>query len=429
MNSGLTEIFVSALMAGAMLWIIGKYLDIFLLKKPLKASTMFVWGLYFIYQFYAEYGKGNGSIFMLLLNVGLIFFVCFLGYEGSVFTKLFHTILICAIGALMEMMTYFCLQFLLPSHTVVFNSFGSVLSKFLFIILIILLNMKLGNYSKKRLPAKYIAMLLVIPVASVFIANDIFLLDNEAGSIRSMLSFSLLLAINCFIFEICQRIYENMETEHENIVFAQQLELMSKHTDQQKQMYERQREFRHNIKNYCIGLRVNIEHDDRDKALDMLDHMLDVGKPEEEILVNSGNDLIDSLINYKYYEAKKYNIQVETDILIPVEIPKVGYGDLTIILGNLIDNAIEAAAICQKVRMVNIVIEVKRNELIIDIRNTYEKEPCMDKQGEFMTGKADGEKHGFGIKSVKKAVEKYDGNVAFDMKEGVFEAVVIINLG
>ena len=79
--------------------------------------------------------------------------------------------------------------------------------------------------------------------------------------------------------------------------------------------------------------------------------------------------------------------------------------------------------------MVNIVIEVKRNELIIDIRNTYEKEPCMDKQGEFMTGKADGEKHGFGIKSVKKAVEKYDGNVAFDMKEGVFEAVVIINLG
>ena len=182
-----------------------------------------------------------------------------------------------------------------------------------------------------------------------------------------MLSFSLLLAINCFIFEICQRIYENMETEHENIVFAQQLALMSKHTDQQKQMYERQREFRHNIKNYCIGLRVNIEHDDRDKALDMLDHMLDVGKPEEEILVNSGNDLIDSLINYKYYEAKKYNIQVETDILIPVEIPKVGYGDLAIILGNLIDNAIEVAAICQKVRMVNIVIEVKRNEMILDI--------------------------------------------------------------
>lgn len=75
MNSSLTEIFVCALMAGAMLWIIGKYLDIFLLKKPLKASTIVVWSLYFIYQFYAEYGKGNGSIFMLLLNVGLIFYL------------------------------------------------------------------------------------------------------------------------------------------------------------------------------------------------------------------------------------------------------------------------------------------------------------------------------------------------------------------
>lgn len=83
MNSGLTEIFVSALMAGAMLWIIGKYLDIFLLKKPLKASTMFVWGLYFIYQFYAEYGKGNGSIFMLLLNVGLIFLSAFWDTRGA----------------------------------------------------------------------------------------------------------------------------------------------------------------------------------------------------------------------------------------------------------------------------------------------------------------------------------------------------------
>lgn len=428
MNSSLAEIFVSILMAGLMIWIIGKYLDIFLVRKKWQIWSFLMWGMYFVYQFYAECRKGNGSAFMLLLNVVLIFLVSAVGYLGNVWVKLLYIVLICVIGALIEMVTYFCLLFLLPSHTAAFHLFGSVISKMLSIILIILLNMKLGKYSRKRLPQKYIAVMLLIPIADIFIAYNIFFLDNETGSIRSTLSLTLLLFINCFVFEICQKLYESMEVEHENAIFVQQLELIKKHSEEQKEIYERQKEFRHNLKNYCIGLRVSIEHDEKEEALRMLDKIVVQGEPTGENFIDTGNDLIDTLVNYKYAVAKKYGIDVTADILVPDAISKVDCGDLSVILGNLIDNAIEAAKECERDKRIVISMGVTRGELVIDICNTYDKEPKTDRQGNFLTGKEDRGNHGFGIKSVQKAVKKYDGNVLFQTKEGIFEATVIINI-
>ena len=428
MSNTLTELLVSALMAGAMLWIIGKYLDIFLGRKRWQIWTVLMWGIYFVYQFYTECGKGEGSIFMLILNIFLIFGISLVSYSGNVGSKLLYTVLVCVIVTLIEMVTYFCLNFLLPSHTVLFNSFGTVISKLLSIIFVIFLDVKLEKFSKHRLPGKYIAVLLIIPIACIFIAYNIFFLDNEAGSIRSTLPFTLMLFINCFIFEICQKLYENMEVEHENAIFAQQLELITKHTEEQKRIFDKQKEFRHNLKNYCIGLRVCIEHNEKEKALDMLDKILAQGEPTRETIVDTGNTLIDTLINYKYSVAKKYGINVATDVLVPETIPKVDCGDLSIILGNLIDNAIEAAKERVDNKKIDISIGIRRGELVINICNTYEKEPKTDKQGNFVTGKEDYENHGFGIKSVKKAVEKYDGNIIFQIKEGVFEAITVIKI-
>lgn len=428
MSNNLTELLVSALMAGAMLWIVGKYLDIFLGRKRQKIWALFMWGLYFVYQFYAECGKGEGSLFMLISNIFLIFGISLVSYSGNIGSKLLYTVLVNVIVALIEMVTYFCLNFLLPSHTVLFNSFGTVISKILSIIFVILLDMKLEKFSKHRLPGKYIAELLIIPISCIFIAYNIFFLDNEAGSIRSTLSFTLMLFINCFIFEICQKLYENMEVEHENAIFAQQLELITKHTEEQKRIFDIQKEFRHNLKNYCIGLRVCIEHNEKEKALDMIDNIMTQGEPTRETIVDTGNALIDTLINYKCGVAKKYGIDVVTDVLVPETIPKIDCGDLSIILGNLIDNAIEAAKARENNKKLDISIGIRRGELVINICNTYEKEPKTDKQGNFVTGKEDCENHGFGIKSVKKAVEKYDGNMIFQIKEGVFEAIAIIKI-
>lgn len=428
MSNMVAELLVNALMAGAMVWIIGKYLDIFLEKKEWQIWAVLMWGIYFVYQFYTEFEKGEGSSIMLLLNVVLTFGISLVCYCGNIGSKLLYSVLVCVIAALIEMLTYFCLQFLLSGNAAAFNSFGSAISKILFIILIISLNMKLKKYSKRNLPGKYIAMLLLIPVASVFIAYNIFFLDNESGSIRSTLSFTLMLFINCFIFEICQKLYENMEVEHENTIFAQQLELITKHTEEQKRIFDKQKEFRHNLKNYCIGLRASIERNEKEKALEMLDKILTQEKPTGEYIVDTGNTLIDTLINYKCAIALKYGIDVIADVLVPETIPKVDCSDLSIILGNLIDNAIEAASECTYNKKIDISIGIRRGELVIDICNTYAKEPRTDKQGNFVSAKKDYENHGFGIKSVKKTVEKYDGNILFQIKKGVFEAIIIIKI-
>ena len=162
--------------------------------------------------------------------------------------------------------------------------------------------------------------------------------------------------------------------------------------------------------------------------LKMLDKILTQEKPTGEYIVDTGNTLIDTLINYKCAIALKYGIDVIADVLVPETISKVDCSDLSIILGNLIDNAIEAASECMDKKKIDISIGIRRGELVINISNTYEKEPKIDKQGNFVTEKENCENHGFGIKSVKKAVEKYDGNILFQIKEGVFEAIIIIKI-
>lgn len=424
MSDFLTEILICVLMSVTMLWIIGKYLDIFLIKKEKHISALLMWTLYFIYQFIAEYKKGNGSAIMIVMNIFLIFGICLVGYSGTIGAKLLYTVLVCVIGALIEMVTYFCLQCLIPSHTVLFNSFGSAISKTISIILVVLLNVKLKQYDKSRLPGKYIAVLMIIPIASVFIAYNIFFLDNEIGSLRSTLSFTLLLFLNCFIFDLCQKLYTNLEVEHENVVFARQLELITKHTREQEQQYDTQREFRHNLKNYCIGLRAKIEHHEIEDALSMIDTIL----MTEDIRgnwINTGNDVIDTLINYKYEIARRYNITMTADINVPSVISEIASGDLAIILGNLLDNAIEAAKECTENKFIDISIGNWRGELIICICNSFKDVPIKDKTGEFISLKRDYENHGFGIKSVKKAVEKYEGNIYFEIKDNKFTAIAI----
>jgi sensor histidine kinase regulating citrate/malate metabolism len=192
-------------------------------------------------------------------------------------------------------------------------------------------------------------------------------------------------------------------------------------------MRQELREFRHNLANYCVGLKAKIAGGEYDEALSMIDDMLDKGMNSKNMIINCGNDLIDSLINYKYGIAQKYKIEFQTEILVPEKLA-VDYGDLAIILGDLIDNAIEAAKECKEERKIEISMGVKKEELVIVIRNTCAKEPLTDKQGNFMTTKKNAEEHGIGLYSVKKVVKKYEGNTSFQVKDGWFEAIIVVGM-
>ena len=101
--------------------------------------------------------------------------------------------------------------------------------------------------------------------------------------------------------------------------------------------------------------------------------------------------------------------------------------DLTTILGNLLDNALEAAKTApDNVRFLNLTVRRINAMLIIKVENGYGNAPKRE-SGNLITSKADKAFHGWGLKSVQTAADRYDGTITTDYKDGVFKSVVTLS--
>ena len=130
----------------------------------------------------------------------------------------------------------------------------------------------------------------------------------------------------------------------------------------------------------------------------------------------TGNFIINSILKEKIKCAREKGISVTYEIQI-ADTFQLERGDMGIILGNLLDNAIEAS---EQVEDPCIFIQMRqRNKsLYLFIENSTRE----SEEKEFVTTKADKKNHGFGLVSVQKTVEKYNGNIQLYRKEGRFIA-------
>lgn len=132
----------------------------------------------------------------------------------------------------------------------------------------------------------------------------------------------------------------------------------------------------------------------------------------------------DAILNAKLYEATAKGISFEYKILCSLE-NRMEDDDMVSLLGNVIDNAIEA---CEHVKgKKRIQFEVKREQayLIFIVKNSIENSVLKDNP-KLKTTKNDKGIHGLGIKSIKKIVEKYDGFVNNDEKDNEFICKIMI---
>lgn len=139
--------------------------------------------------------------------------------------------------------------------------------------------------------------------------------------------------------------------------------------------------------------------------------------------VDTGNFILDGILNYKIQEAATREIWIKAEVKVPTELELSVY-DMNIILTNLLDNSIEAVKGTVDKR-IQIHIMYSKSRLQIKIRNPFEGRRVKEK-GDYITTKADKTKHGYGLKNVGKIVKKYDG--IFDIREEDGEFIVDIVL-
>lgn len=142
-----------------------------------------------------------------------------------------------------------------------------------------------------------------------------------------------------------------------------------------------------------------------------------------EEIIYSANPVVNAILKVKSIKAKEKEIPMQVTTLLPQRV-SVDIGDMGVLYGNLLDNAIEAAmAVEQEKRYVHVESKFQEGRLLLSIKNSKPSGTSSYRQ----TSKKDKIKHGRGIRSVRKVAEKYGGELMLKDQGEHFEAVLLLN--
>ena len=203
-----------------------------------------------------------------------------------------------------------------------------------------------------------------------------------------------------------------------------QNDLVNRHYDEVETMYRKMRGWRHDYHNHMQSVKAYLAMDNLDEArayLDRLEQDLD----DINLLFNTGNINADAILNSKISLAIKKGIQVDYKATVPKELA-VSDIDLCVVIGNLIDNAVEA---CEKVepedQFIRLYIGILRRQLYLSVSNAT-SEVVRKFDEEYITTKRGN--HGHGLKRINNIVDKYDGYINRKNEPGVFVTEIMLPL-
>lgn len=422
------NLLVNGVMLASTLWIVYKYLGILCKKKKWNILSISAWILFAAFQIYVQINSGVASIWTTIISIILVILIALTGYFDRGKIILLEVLLLFVVWSLTEMIVFFCVNMLHQEKTDT-DMIGTVISKIVMIIGVYVFSLIWKKSNNNIIPSKYYLGLLFVPLGSIYIAiNEFYSKNGTKQMISSMLTFSILLLFNIIILEIYSKISENFILEKEKALYTQQINMMAVNTEEQKKVMENFHRERHDLVNKLIVLKNELEYDDKDAVIQNIDKIIQ-NCSIRQIISNSGNKCIDALINVKYAIAKEKGIEFVLKIFIPEDL-LINQCDIGIVLGNVLDNAIEATEKCENAtKTIEIIMGIKKESLVLVVKNPYESLLKTDKAGNLLSTKKDFHRHGYGLSSIKRVVERYSGDVIIEDEDGQFVITITMNLG
>lgn len=407
----------------AAVWIVNRFWGSFFVRKKNSILFVIVNIFYFTFQMARQCNRGNIDIIETIINILLILIIAICGYNCAGKKKYFLLLLFYSIWSLLEEVIFFLLRNIQVEHWSR-NEIGVVISNILMIILVYIISVVWHNRNSEFMPNNFYLFLLLIPIGSIYIAINEFYSKNN--KISSIITISILILFNVVIFEIYIKMNEMFMYEKEKTVYAQQIDIISYNTLEQQKIMEDFHEEKHNLINELIALKGGIEKCDIENVIKNLNKIIN-NCHYVEAVSNSGNSTVDAIINFKYAVAREYGIEFCLKIFIPEELP-IEQCDIGVVLGNAIDNAIEAVRECKnKEKIIEISMGVKKEAWVLVIKNPYEHEIKKDRTGMLLSTKQEKHRHGYGLKSIMRIAEEYQGEAVIDVENGVFSLTLVLN--
>lgn len=366
------------------------------------------------------------SVYLLFFSIML--FICFIKKIGLNFTlKILG--LFCCVTVIFNFLLRFLYVFYDVTQVIFIKRLVVQLSIIIFLKIFIGFILKLIKpyfdflRYNKNLKNIYLITLTLIPLFIVFIIGIAHNIKhgqiNVIGNIILFIFITNVAFIINFMIVVLYLNYNQEIVHNAKLKINYYDELMvqfKKHIDDAKKL-------RHDFKNHILVMSVLIN----DKKYDELSNYIKKMFYEEQIVISkliiTGNPAMDIIINNKLNKSIILNIKVHTNIYVPKGL-KIDEFELVVVLGNILDNAIEATCkLEENERYIKIFVKYyDKKTLTISVLNTY------DGKNQFLkikTSKEDKENHGIGLRNVREVMKKNNGFFEISHDDKFFEVKVM----
>ncbi len=358
----------------------------------------------------------------------LMFFI----YRVPVKISLVATLVFCVVMALCDVLsTYLIMLFSSESIESIrfepkYMLISNIVTKFLLLVFVSFVYVR-GKVSIDRLSLRRVIYLLILPLASIAVLYQMLNfsdMEKHFSVLMCLIGVGGLFVGNIYSFTFFEK-EEKLEKQRlKQLFLEQQIEGQRIYYKNLEASGEEVRKMRHDLKNAFAALSGYLDKGDLETARKFLEKKTEnLGR----LTHSTGHPALDAVIDAKRTKAFENHIQFELKAALPQEL-LMDEMDLCIILGNALDNALDA---CEKMprEQAQIITDLHKSGemLFIEIKNTFKEEPVSGSEG-LVTTKRDKKNHGFGLKTMVQLTKKYDGFINYETKQGWFCLSINLNL-
>lgn len=379
----------------------------------------------FFFVISAIYLFAGVPILVLILNLigcfGLTFF-----YSGGMKKRLlcvgFIMALLCISESCITVLTG-CLQYTLFERVEYQSIIGLIIIPIVPFIFIQLYRVFKKDRTYSRIPMSYCVMAIAVPSLCSYVSFIGFFIENiKFWQISSIVV--IMLVIMVLVFVLYERQMKFFSETNKKKVLEVQNDYYQKQLEYMMSTENATRRLRHDMKNHLVSILALAQESEDEVVVDYVDDLYHVLSPGNR-RVSTGHIVIDNMLNNKIMLAAGEGIELQTDVAIPEKLV-IGDVDLTILLGNLLDNAIENFD-KEAGENIELVMRFDKGRLFVTCVNPY-KGMRKRKSNRYDTHKGNKKNHGYGLGNIYNVVDKYNGEVKIQDENNIFCVELLLYL-
>ena len=346
----------------------------------------------------------------LIVNI-LLMIVIASAYEGSLLKKILVSMIIAVLGAACDMLAYAITTPFLSSSDYFYSQPFTV-------IFLLILERILGVTIRKEKTWDVVGKeMIVLSGFPVMAAVILYCVTAMESGVYRLIACICVVGISALSIVLYNRLAINLGDKMRKIYLEREVEAYRHEMELMRISNRKEENFRHDLRHHLFEIEGLAKQGEDEQICSYIEELRGTFADSKQ-LVHTGEYETDSLINYLLDNARNHQIEVTCDVKIPEDMD-VSRCKLNVVVGNLLENAIDAASKAEDKKLF-LTMKYSGGMLFLQIKNTFSGIVNIDNGR--IHGRKSKDSHGIGLRSVQDLVNEQNGTLEISVEENMFVA-------